>query len=209
MTHSSVALLVDGDNFIPDLAPELYEKASDFGPLKYCRVYCNVRSQPNWEKNSDFKAIHAGSGKNAADILLVVEALELAYNDAAETFVLASSDGDLKHLICKLTELAKQVKWYGEIAKASSLTKQHRLFEGIGKDQANSDASEDWHRSVKEIIENHGSKNVGLDLSQLGKRMGDRYKVTKDMLPQKSWKKWLKEFTERYEVEERHVRLKS
>ncbi len=209
MDITSVALLVDGDNFNWELASSLTNKASALGDIRFRRVYCNARSQLKWDANPNFLTVHAGSGKNAADILLVVEALDLAFKGAADTFVLAGSDSDLRHLIGKLTELGKQVKWYGEESKSSPEVRDHWCFELIHVEDGHPPSDEDLQKLVAQVIDKHGSPETGLSVQQLGLKMSTDHSVVKAQLPQRSWTKWLQEYPRRYAVSDGYVRLQS
>lgn len=60
------------------------------------------------------------TGKNSADIRLVVDAIDLAYSkDHIDTFVIVSGDSDFSPLVSKLKELGKQVLGVG-LANATS-----------------------------------------------------------------------------------------
>src|SRR5258707_11784319 len=60
------------------------------------------------------------SGKNSADIRLVVDAIDLAYSkDHIDTFVIVSGDSDFSPLVSKLKELGKHVLGVG-LANATS-----------------------------------------------------------------------------------------
>src|SRR5438874_10393131 len=60
------------------------------------------------------------SGKNSADIRLVVDAIDLAYSkDHIDTFVIVSGDSDFSPLVSKLKELGKHVIGLG-LADATS-----------------------------------------------------------------------------------------
>jgi uncharacterized protein (TIGR00288 family) len=60
------------------------------------------------------------SGKNSADIRLVVDAIDLAYSkDHIDTFVIVSGDSDFSPLVSKLKELGKHVIGLG-LAEATS-----------------------------------------------------------------------------------------
>src|SRR5476651_2505039 len=62
------------------------------------------------------------SGKNSADIRLVVDALDLCYTKShVNTFVIISGDSDFSPLVSKLRENAKQVIGVGvkKIGRAS------------------------------------------------------------------------------------------
>jgi hypothetical protein len=74
-----VAVFVDGDNLSPDLAPEVRRHADELGTPFLRRVYCNATQLKGWEKRADFLVVHSGSGKNATDLLLAVDAMEIAF----------------------------------------------------------------------------------------------------------------------------------
>src|SRR3981081_2794296 len=60
------------------------------------------------------------TGKNSADIRLVVDAMDLAYSkDHIDTFVIVSGDSDFSPLVSKLKELGKHVIGLG-LAEATS-----------------------------------------------------------------------------------------
>jgi len=79
------------------------------------KAYCD------WERYKEFKpAMHAASfemieiphlrqsGKNSADIRMVVDALDLCYTkEHVDTFVIVSGDSDFSPLVSKLRENAK------------------------------------------------------------------------------------------------------
>jgi uncharacterized LabA/DUF88 family protein len=62
------------------------------------------------------------SGKNSADIRLVVDALDLCYTKShVDTFVIISGDSDFSPLVSKLRENAKQVIGVGVKQSTSDL----------------------------------------------------------------------------------------
>jgi len=85
------------------------------------------RAYANWERYSKYRrSFHdasielfdipkkAYSGKNAADIQMVVDAMELCYSkDHIDMFVLASGDSDFSPLVSKLRENDKYVVGFG------------------------------------------------------------------------------------------------
>ncbi len=58
--------------------------------------------------------IHSGSGKNAADLRLCIDALDLAHRHKLDGFAIASSDGDFGHLAHYLRETGFIVIGIGE-----------------------------------------------------------------------------------------------
>jgi uncharacterized protein (TIGR00288 family) len=99
------------------------------GSIVVKKAYCD------WERYKDFKATmhHAAfelievphvsqSGKNSADIRMVVDALDLCYTKAhVDTFVIISGDSDFSPLVSKLRENNKTVIGVGVKSSTSHL----------------------------------------------------------------------------------------
>jgi uncharacterized protein (TIGR00288 family) len=99
------------------------------GSIVVKKAYCD------WERYKDFKAAMHGasfelieiphvrqSGKNSADIRMVVDALDLCYTKAhVDTFVIVSGDSDFSPLVSKLRENAKTVIGVGVKNSSSDL----------------------------------------------------------------------------------------
>ena len=99
------------------------------GSIVVKKAYCD------WERYKDFKAqMHEAafelieiphlriSGKNSADIRLVVDALDLCYTKAhVDTFVIISGDSDFSPLVSKLRENNKFVLGVGVKSSTSDL----------------------------------------------------------------------------------------
>ena len=99
------------------------------GSIVVKKAYCD------WERYKDFKApMHEASfelieiphrrqtGKNSADIRMVVDALDLCYTKAhVETFVIISGDSDFSPLVSKLRENNKNVIGVGVKNSTSDL----------------------------------------------------------------------------------------
>jgi len=99
------------------------------GSIVVKKAYCD------WERYKDFKAsMHEASfemieiphlrisGKNSADIRLVVDALDLCYTKShVDTFVIISGDSDFSPLVSKLRENNKAVIGLGVKSSTSDL----------------------------------------------------------------------------------------
>ncbi|WP_291991642.1 NYN domain-containing protein [Candidatus Accumulibacter sp. ACC003] len=111
-----------------DIKPVL-EKLLLKGSIVVKKAYCD------WERYKGFKAaMHEAnfelieiphlrqSGKNSADIRLVVDALDLCYTKShVDTFVIISGDSDFSPLVSKLRENAKSVIGVGVKQSTSDL----------------------------------------------------------------------------------------
>jgi uncharacterized protein (TIGR00288 family) len=99
------------------------------GSIVVKKAYCD------WERYKEFKAAMHGasfelieiphvrqSGKNSADIRMVVDALDLCYTkEHVDTFVIVSGDSDFSPLVSKLRENAKTVIGVGVKNSSSDL----------------------------------------------------------------------------------------
>ena len=99
------------------------------GSIVVKKAYCD------WERYKDFKApMHSAafelieiphvrqSGKNSADIRMVVDALDLCYTKShVDSFVIVSGDSDFSPLVSKLRENAKTVIGVGVKNSSSDL----------------------------------------------------------------------------------------
>ena len=125
----NVALGVRDANYEKfDIKPVL-EKLLLKGSIVVKKAYCD------WDRYKGFKAtMHEAnfelieiphvrqSGKNSADIRMVVDALDLCYTKShVNTFVIISGDSDFSPLVSKLRENAKQVIGVGVKQSTSDL----------------------------------------------------------------------------------------
>ncbi|PKO30084.1 MAG: NYN domain-containing protein [Betaproteobacteria bacterium HGW-Betaproteobacteria-7] len=111
-----------------DIRPVL-ERLLAKGSIVVKKAYCD------WDRYKSFKsAMHEAnfelieiphvrqSGKNSADIRMVVDALDLCYTKAhVDTFVIISGDSDFSPLVSKLRENAKRVIGVGVKQSCSDL----------------------------------------------------------------------------------------
>jgi uncharacterized LabA/DUF88 family protein len=134
----SMALFCDFENVALGVRDAKYEKFDIKlvlerlllkGSIVVKKAYCD------WERYKGFKAgMHEAnfelieiphvrqSGKNSADIRLVVDALDLCYTKShVNTFVIISGDSDFSPLVSKLRENAKQVIGVGVQRSTSDL----------------------------------------------------------------------------------------
>ena len=99
----AAALLVDGENLPSRLSGRLMVEARRaLGPLAVLRVYGNAGLLNGWAEAPGFRLIHAHSGKNIADMLLTVEAMELSYAGQVDGFAVATCDRDFAPLAWSL-----------------------------------------------------------------------------------------------------------
>lgn len=135
-----LAVLIDGDNQPAAAVENFLKKLPAYGNVTMGRVFGNW-SKPAFEAWSDFCRRTGFSarqqhdyvkGKNATDIALVIDAMELTFARNVEGFVLITADSDFTPLAVRLRELGFVVIGAGRAAAASlvaACTQYHRLDE--------------------------------------------------------------------------------
>jgi uncharacterized LabA/DUF88 family protein len=120
-----IALFIDFENLVTrtgvsaehfDLAPAL-DTLLEKGKVLFRRAYCDWTRFASATKNLHEHGVElidvppsTRAGKNAADVRLVIDALELAYlREHIDTFVIASGDSDFCPLAYKLREIGRTV----------------------------------------------------------------------------------------------------
>ena len=134
----SMALFCDFENIALGVRDAQYEKFDIKPVLERLLVKGSIvvkKAYCDWERYKTFKAtMHEAnfelieiphvrqSGKNSADIRLVVDALDLCYTKShVDTFVIISGDSDFSPLVSKLRENAKHVIGVGVKQSTSDL----------------------------------------------------------------------------------------
>ncbi|GAC1388387.1 MAG: NYN domain-containing protein [Ktedonobacteraceae bacterium] len=133
-----VALLIDGDNSSSDraLIAQVLVEAGKFGGVTIRRVYGNwsLPTMHRWRditQTYGFEERHHGQtapGKNATDIALAVDAIELYYRDHITHFCLVTSDSDYTPLVLRLRQAGCLVLGIGEAKTPLSLMKVFTIF---------------------------------------------------------------------------------
>ncbi|MEI4473636.1 NYN domain-containing protein [Frigidibacter sp. MR17.24] len=109
-----VAVCVDGDNLGPWAAGQVRAIAAPLGRLDTLRTYGDATRAAGWLAEPGFHFVHAGCGKNASDLALGVDAMDLALAERFDILVIASSDGDFSHLATRLRDRGRTVHGIGE-----------------------------------------------------------------------------------------------
>lgn len=117
-----IALLIDADNVSHSKIATMLAELSKYGTANIRRAYGDWASAglKGWkDKLHDFairpiQQFSYSSGKNATDIALVIDAMELLYTQKPDAFCLASSDADFTPLVMQLKANGHEVYGFGE-----------------------------------------------------------------------------------------------
>ncbi|MBB6407424.1 NYN domain-containing protein [Mesorhizobium sangaii] len=131
-----LAVLIDADNASAKIVDRLFEEIAKIGEASVRRIYgdfSNVRSK-GW---ADVLSKHAiipqqqfanTIGKNASDITLVIDAMDLLHSGRFDGFCLVSSDSDFTRLAARIREQGVDVFGFGEQKTPESFRQACRRF---------------------------------------------------------------------------------
>jgi uncharacterized LabA/DUF88 family protein len=131
-----LAVLIDADNTSAKIADRLFEEIAQLGEASVRRIYGDFTRQGlrGW---SDILSKHAiiaqqqfayVTGKNASDIALVIDAMDLMHSGRFEGFCLVSSDSDFTRLAARIREEGLDVFGFGERKTPESFRQACRRF---------------------------------------------------------------------------------
>jgi hypothetical protein len=131
-----LAVLIDADNASAKIADGLFEEIAKIGEASVRRIYGDF-SSPRSKAWADILAKHAiipqqqfayTTGKNASDITLVIDAMDLLHSGRFEGFCLVSSDSDFTRLAARIREQGVDVFGFGEQKTPESFRQACRRF---------------------------------------------------------------------------------
>ena len=131
-----LAVLIDGDNASPKIADGLFEEIAKIGEASVRRIYGDFSGQrlKAWAEILSKYAIipHQQfanvTGKNASDIALVIDAMDLLHSGRFDGFCLVSSDSDFTRLAARIREQSLDVFGFGEQRTPESFRQACRRF---------------------------------------------------------------------------------
>ena len=130
------AVLIDADNTSPKIVAGLFEEIAKFGEASSRRIYGDFSSTRlrSWADVLQKYAIDPyqqfayTTGKNASDIALVIDAMDLLHSGRFDGFCLVSSDSDFTRLAARIREQGVDVFGFGEQKTPESFRQACRRF---------------------------------------------------------------------------------
>ena len=131
-----LAVLIDADNASARIAEGLFEEIAKLGEASVRRIYGDF-SSPRSKAWTEVLAKYAiipqqqfayTTGKNASDITLVIDAMDLLHSGRFQGFCLVSSDSDFTRLAARIREEGVDVFGFGEQKTPESFRQACRRF---------------------------------------------------------------------------------
>lgn len=205
MTTPRLAVLVDGDNISPRHADRVLSEAARRGKIDVARVYVAGLTPSDWLTAPGYRAIHAGGGKNASDILLCLDAMELALTGGIEAVVLVSSDRDFSHLALRLRERGVCVPGLGDAKAPDAFRRACTSFEVLPADPPSAPLATQgptaFDIDIRNMIAPNSRQGRGISLKDLGNRMRAQHGTRIRTCPGGTWRDYLAARPHLFEVD--------
>ncbi len=122
MEDMNIALLIDADNISAKYISGILSELSKYGKITVRRMYGDWSQDRlrNWLSAASGYSLtpmmqqNNTPGKNASDICMIIDAMDILYTGDVQGFCIASSDGDFNKLATRLREAGKFVIGMGE-----------------------------------------------------------------------------------------------
>ncbi|TCD14461.1 NYN domain-containing protein [Oricola cellulosilytica] len=187
-----LAVLIDADNISAKIVDGLFEEIAKIGEASVRRIYGDFSSSrmKGWE---NVLASHAivpqqqfayTKGKNASDITLVIDAMDLLHSGRFDGFCLVSSDSDFTRLASRIREQGFDVYGFGDQKTPESLRQACRRFiytenllpEAVAQSSGTSAKREPPSKATPIILkamEQIDSEDGWMPLSAVGKQLAN------------------------------------
>ena len=139
--RARVAVLIDGENASPRHVGAVFQAAEALGEATVRRIYGDYSNGrlASWSAAiRDFAIVPCHQpahvrGKNAADIALAIDAVDMMHRERLDGFCLVTSDSDFTRLAQRLREGGFAVHGFGESKTPQAFRSACHRFEIVGK----------------------------------------------------------------------------
>ena len=195
-----LAVLIDAENVGAKYVKSIFDELDKNGYDAPCRrIYGNWAKANGWKENvlleysiMPIQQFSYTVGKNSTDMAMVIDAMDLLYQDKVDGFCLITSDSDFTRLAMRLREEKKYVFGMGESKAPMALTHACDKFifldligeSGQEKESASDNAKpQDGPESLTSIeaLESaildilNGDGDGEMDLGEVGDRLGKKF----------------------------------
>lgn len=194
------AVLIDAENVSAKYASIIFDELEKYGFASCRRIYGNWSKGSGWKEQIlleysiiPIQQFSYTAGKNSTDMAMVIDAMDLLYQNKVDGFCLVTSDSDFTRLAMRLREENKYVIGMGESKTPPALTRacnrfiHLNLIDESGKENNEADTNsvhdennpnyvtsiKDLEKSILSML-NESSKGR-VDLGAIGSRLSEKY----------------------------------
>ncbi len=137
--ENKFALLIDADNISPKYIEIIVRETEAYGIASIRRIYGDWTdlSKSTWKNClldnslSPIQQYNYTTGKNSSDSAMIIDAMDILYENNVDGFIIATSDSDFTRLAVRLRESGKRVIGMGESKTPSSFVKACEQFKTL------------------------------------------------------------------------------
>ena len=193
------AVLIDADNISSKYAATIFEELEKYGLSTYRRIYGNWSRGNGWSEGMlleysimPVQQFSYTSGKNATDMAMVIDAMDILFKNKVQGFCLVTSDSDFTRLAMRLREENMFVLGMGEsktpvaltracnkfihlnlVAEQNKALEENELSSPEENDEQNVTPISEVRQAILAVINENGGKQV--DLARIGNRLNDKF----------------------------------
>jgi hypothetical protein len=185
-----LAVLIDADNMSAKHADAIFLEIASMGEASIRRIYGDFQGggPQGWTK--EILASHAiiphqqfagATKRNASDIALVIDAMDILHSGRFDGFVIISSDSDFTRLASRIREQGIDVFGIGESKTPAALRKAYKKFilvenlvaadEQAATEKEKSNPPSKARPLLRSAIEAAGADGGWVPLGQVGKQL--------------------------------------
>ena len=186
LTDRQIAVLIDLENISLNSIQWLFDQISNIGRIVVKRAYAEWSIEAGKKDQLLELGIEAiplvrstSGGKNAGDIRLAIDAVDLQFTSSVDTFVIVSSDSDFVPLVSKLRSSGKTVLGAGEEKKApATLVKSYDRYFYLDHDRNVSKSKKEKPTARSKEVQDLVRRAVEASIDEHGKVLGSKLHQT-------------------------------
>ena len=137
--EKKIALLTDAENTSVKYLDSIFMELRNYGTVTYKRMYGDFTSKTlsEWNHRALSYAVvpiqqpRYSTAKNAADIMLVIDAMDIMYAKNVDIFCIVSSDSDFTRLVNRLCDGGMEVIGMGKSDASKTLKAACTIFKNL------------------------------------------------------------------------------
>lgn len=198
MEKMQFAVLIDADNISSKYTATIFEELEKYGFSTYRRIYGNWSKSNGWTEEvlleysiMPVQQFSYTTGKNATDMAMVIDAMDILYKDKVRGYCLVTSDSDFTRLAMRLREENKFVIGMGESKTPLALTRACNKFIHLNliaeqnkdteentsvvesEEEQNVTTISEVQQVIVGILNENGNKPV--ELGMIGSRLNEKF----------------------------------
>ncbi len=134
-----IALLIDAENTSAKYLDSIFKELQNYGTITYKRMYGDFTAATlsEWNHKALSYAVvpiqqpRYSAAKNAADIMLVIDAMDIMYAKNVDIFCIVSSDSDFTRLVTRLCDEGMEVIGMGKSDASKTLKAACTIYKNL------------------------------------------------------------------------------